>query len=75
MARKSEWATKVLALLAANRPDNAIAQIKVAPSLRDLAALRTALARPPLAGRWPAVESVAADATQALSSPRLHRSP
>lgn len=76
MARTaSEWAIKVLALLRAGNPDAAMAQIKVAPSVRDLKALRTALAAPPLAGRWPQVETVIADNVDALSAPRLHRSP
>jgi len=75
MARASEWAAKVLQLLKGGNSNAAIAQIKVAPSVRDLKALQAALAVPPLAGRWPEVETVIADNVDALSAPRLHRSP
>jgi hypothetical protein len=75
MARVNEWAVKVVALLKAGNPDAAIAQIKVAPSVRDLKALQALLAAPPLAGRWPAVEAAARDSAALLSAPRLHRSP
>ena len=75
MARSPSWHDKVIALLRAGNPSAAIAQIKVAPSVRDLRALQKALAQPPLAGRWKDVETAVADALQALSAPRLHRSP
>jgi hypothetical protein len=75
MARTSEWAAKVLALLRSGNADAATAQIKVAPSVRDLKSLQAALASERLSGRWPAVEVVIADNVDALSAPRLHRSP
>lgn len=75
MARTSEWAGKVLVLLKGGNTDAAIAQIKVAPSVRDLKLLQAALSAPPWAGRWPMVETAVADNVDALSAPRLHRSP
>jgi hypothetical protein len=75
MARTNEWAGKVLALLKGSNPDAAIAQIKVAPSVKDLKALQTLLSAAPLKGRWRDVETVVADNIDALSAPRLHRSP
>ncbi|MBV5297020.1 MAG: hypothetical protein JZU64_02500 [Rhodoferax sp.] len=43
MARQSVWAPKVLALIKGGNPAAAIAQIKVAPSVKDLQALRLLL--------------------------------
>jgi hypothetical protein len=64
-----------MALLRAGNPAAAIAQIKVAPSVRDLRALDKALASSPLTGKWPDVEVAITESLQALSAPRLHRSP
>jgi len=64
-----------MALLRAGNPAAAIAQIKVAPSVRDLRALEKALVSARLAGRWPGVDVAITESLQALSSPRLHRSP
>lgn len=64
-----------MALLRAGNPAAAIAQIKVAPSVRELRALEKALAAAQLAGRWKDVDAAIADSLQALSAPRLHRSP
>ena len=64
-----------MALLRAGNPAAAIAQIKVAPSVRDLRALENALAAAQLAGRWRDVDAAIVESVQALSSPRLHRSP
>lgn len=75
LAKASEWALKVLALLGSGNESAAIAQIKVAPSVRDLKALQAVLTTPPWAGRWAAVEVAIADNVDALSAPRLHRSP
>jgi hypothetical protein len=75
MARPSPWPDKVIALLRAGNPAAAIAQIKVAPSVKDLKALEKALAAHKLAGRWKDVDAAVADSIQALSAPRLHRSP
>ena len=75
MARANEWAGKVLALVRGGNSAAAIAQIKVAPSVKDLKALQALLATPALAGRWRDVETAVADNVDALSAPRLHRSP
>ena len=75
MAKTSEWATKVLAVLRAGNAAAAIAQIKVAPQVKDLKALQAALAASPFAGRWKDVDAAIDDNISALSAPRLHRSP
>lgn len=75
MARANEWAGKVMALLKGGNPAAAIAQIKVAPSVKDLKALQTLLATTPFKGRWRDVDAAVADNLAALSAPRLHRSP
>nr|WP_207189967.1 hypothetical protein [Ramlibacter ginsenosidimutans] len=64
-----------MALLRAGNPAAAIAQVKVAPGVRELQALQKALAAAQLAGRWPDVDVAIAQSLQALSAPRLHRSP
>jgi hypothetical protein len=75
VARPSPWPDKVIALLRARNPAAAIAQIKVAPSVRELQALEKALATAQLAGRWPDVDGAIVESLRALSAPRLHRSP
>jgi hypothetical protein len=64
-----------MTLLRAGNPAAAIVQIEVAPSVRDLQALQKALATARLAGKWPGVDTAITDSLQALSAPRLHRSP
>ena len=75
MTRTSEWASKVMTVLKAGNAGAAIAQIKVAPNVKDLKVLQAALAASPLAGRWRDVEAAIDDNINALSAPRLHRSP
>jgi hypothetical protein len=75
LARSSPWPGKVVALLRTGNTAAAIAQIKVAPSAADVRALDKALAAAQLAGRWPHVDAAIRDSIQALSAPRLHRSP
>ena len=75
MARSSDWPVKIMALLRAGTPEAAIAQIRVAPSARELRALEKAIAAAQLAGRWRNVDAAIAESIQALSAPRLHRSP
>ena len=41
MSKTGEWATKVLAVIKSGNTDAAIAQIKVAPTVKDLKALKT----------------------------------
>lgn len=69
------WADKVMALLRAGNAEAAIAQIRVAPTVRDLKALEKALAGTPQAAGQPRVQAAIAESLQALSAPRLHRSP
>jgi hypothetical protein len=75
VARPSPWPDKVIALLRAGNPAAAIAQIKVAPGVRELRALEKALATAQLAGKWRDVDVAIGESLQALSAPRLHRSP
>jgi len=71
----SAWSDKVLAVLRSGNTTAAIAQIKVAPSVRDLRGLEKAMAAAQLSGRWKDVDVAITEAIQALSAPRLHRSP
>ncbi|MBE7369353.1 hypothetical protein IM787_17445 [Ramlibacter sp. HM2] len=64
-----------MALLRAGNAAAAVAQIRVAPTVRDLRALEKALAAAQMAGRWRDVDAAIAESVQALSAPRLHRSP
>lgn len=75
MARPNEWASKILALTKTNNRDAAIAQIKVAPSVKDLKALQSAMISDQLVGRWPDVDIAVDDNLALLSAPRLHRAP
>lgn len=75
MARANEWSNKVLALVKGGNTTAAIAQIKVAPSVKDLQHLRAALASAGLAGRWRELDSAVQDNLALLAAPRLHRSP
>lgn len=75
MTSPSPWPGKVIALLRAGNPTAAIAQIKVAPSVRDLRGLEKALVAARLTGKWPDVDVAITESLQALSAPRLHRSP
>lgn len=75
MPPRPAWSDKVMALLRAGNPAGAIAQIKVAPTVRDLRALEKAMGAAQLAGKWRDVDAAIADSVQALSAPRLHRSP
>lgn len=75
MARGNEWSGKVMALLKAGNAAAAIAQIKVAPSPKDLKALQAAMPAAGLTGRWREVDAAVEDNLALLSAPRLHRSP
>lgn len=74
-AAKKEWATKVLALIRAGNTPAALSQIKVAPSVKDLRQLQTALSTIQLTPPQPQVGVVIAEQIALLSAPRLHRSP
>ena len=75
MSRPSVWATKVAALIQGGNSAAALAQIKVAPTVKDLKDLRTALMAVKLLAKHPNIDSATEDMIAALSSPRLHRSP
>lgn len=75
MTRQSPWATKVAGLIQGGNVAAALAQIKVAPSVKDLQQLRKLLGAGGLLQRHPAVDDATQDMVAALSSPRLHRSP
>ena len=75
MARTNEWAAKVLGLLKGGNSAAAVSQIKVAPSVKDIKALQALLSTAEHKGRWRDVEAAVADNVDALSAPRLHRSP
>ena len=75
MSRPHEWSNKVLGLVKGGNTPAAIAQIKVAPSVKDLLALSKGLAEAGLAGRWRDLDTAVADNLAALAAPRLHRSP
>lgn len=75
MARTNEWAGKVLALIKGGNTPAAIAQIKVAPTVKDLKALQTSIVVGQLSGRWSDVDAAIDENLALLSAPRLHRSP
>jgi len=74
MTRQSPWAAKVAGLIQGGNTSAALAQIKVAPSVKDLQQLRRLLG-PAGLQRYPTVDETTSDMVVALSSPRLHRSP
>jgi len=75
MAQSTIWASKVLALVKGGNTAAAIAQIKVAPSVKDLLALKKGLAAAQLAGRWTELDAAVDDNLALLAAPRLHRAP
>jgi hypothetical protein len=75
MARANDWAGKVMALIHGGNATAAIAQIKVAPSVKDLKALQTIMTLSRLTGKYRNVDAAIADNLALLSAPRLHRSP
>ena len=75
MSRQSVWATKVAALIKGGNSTAAVAQIKVAPTVKDLQALRTLLSAAQLLKSNPNVDAATSDMIAELSAPRLHRAP
>ncbi len=75
MSRQSVWATKVCALIQGGNSAAALAQIKVAPTVKDLKDLRTQLQTTKLLAKHPLVDTAILDMIDALGAPRLHRSP
>lgn len=75
MSRQSVWAPKVASLIQGGNIAGALAQIKVAPTVKDLQQLRALLTASGLMAKHKMVDEVTADQIVALSAPRLHRSP
>ncbi len=75
MAKTGEWASKVLAIIKSGNSDGAIAQIKVAPTVKDLNQLKAALIVGGLMAKYKNVEAAVNENLVMLSAPRLHRSP
>jgi len=69
------WATKVAALIQAGNSSAALAQIKVAPTVKDLQQLRVLLTQARLLAQHPNIDAATTDMIAALTAPRLHRSP
>ncbi len=75
MARANDWAGKVMALVNGGNTAAAIAQIKVAPSVKDLKALQTIMIMSRLTGKYRQLDAAIEENLALLSAPRLHRSP
>lgn len=75
MARQSIWASKVATLIQGGNTSAALAQIKVAPTVKDVQQLRAMLLANGTLARNKVVDDATSDQITALSSPRLHRSP
>lgn len=75
MSTKSDWAPKVLAIIKSGNSAAAIAQIKVAPTVKDIKALRLLMASANMLAKHPDIDRCTLDAMDNLSGPRLHRSP
>lgn len=72
---KSEWPTKVMALVRSGNIPAAIAQIKVAPTLGDLTRLQKLIEPLPATPTHTHLRQVVAEEHALLSAPRLHRAP
>ncbi len=75
MARANDWAGKVMALVNGGNTAAAIAQIKVAPSVKDLKALQTIMIMSRLTGKYRQLDAAIEENLALLSAQRLHRSP
>jgi len=75
MARANDWAGRVMALINGGNTAAAIAQIKVAPTVKDLKALQTIMTLSRMSGKYRNVDAAITDNLALLSAPRLHRSP
>ena len=71
--QQSPWATKVASLINGGNVPAALAQIKVAPSVKDLQQLRKLMGS--ALAKHPNVDDATSDMIAALSAPRLHRAP
>jgi hypothetical protein len=75
MKRPAPWAAKVVTLLDTGNKAAALAQIKVAPSVRDVQALQLLLGRHAQWKKDALLTQAVDDQMATLSHPRLHRSP
>ena len=75
MSKQSEWPGKVLTLIKGGNAAAAIAQIKVAPTVKDLQQLQAAMDKAQLKGRWRNVDLAIEENLALLAAQRLHRSP
>ena len=75
MSRQSVWATKVAALIQSGNSQAALAQIKVAPTIKDVQQLRALLTAAKVLVRHPNIDAATNDQIAALSGSRLHRAP
>jgi hypothetical protein len=75
MAKVTAWAGKVLSLIKVGNTQAAIAQIKVAPTVKDLNSLKAAMLESQLVGRSHALDGAVEDNLALLAAPRLHRAP
>ena len=64
-----------MALINGGNTAAAIAQIKVAPSVKDLKSLQTIVTLSRMAGKYRNVDAAISENLELLSAPRLHRSP
>ena len=71
----SDWAPKVLALIKGGNADAALAQIKVAPSVKDLQQLHKAFQASPVPASAKHLGAAIEEHLALLAAPRLHRSP
>ncbi|MFN4118470.1 hypothetical protein [Acidovorax sp.] len=72
---KSEWPTKVLALVRGGNIPAAVAQIKVAPTVGDITRLQALLADLPSTPAMVQLNKVVEEERALLAAPRLHRAP
>lgn len=75
MSRQSVWAAKVAALIQSGNSQAALAQIKVAPTIKDVQQLRALLTAAGVLTRHPNIDAATNDQIAALSGSRLHRAP
>lgn len=75
MSRPAVWATKIVTLVQGGNLQAALAQIKVAPSVKDVEQLRTLLTTRGLLARNPLLDATTQDQIDALRGSRLHRAP
>ena len=72
MSRQSIWATKVAALVQSGNSQAALAQIKVAPSVKDVKQLRDLLLKNKMLAANQNVDSATSDQIVALSAPGMN---